>query len=262
MSSVKASVKAVLARLGYMLHRLPPRAADSAYAIEFDFEYVLAHFLAQRTASTPPFFLQVGAYDGVSHDPFTAHIREGGWTGILVEPQPIAYERLVANYVDVDGLSFVNAAIAPEPGTRPLYVIQDEAGSVVESLGGTASFDRAHVEWLMSIDGPRYPGTRIGSIPVRCTTFQEILAETASVDLLLIDAESYDFELLKLFDFERFRPAIVRFEHAHLSRADWDEAVEMLARHGYRTLREEYDTTAYVASRHSGGGSRRPSPGP
>ena len=245
MRTLKTYVKAGMGRLGYAVHRIPPRAADPKYAIDFDFDYVLAHYLASRRVSTPLFFLQVGAYDGVSHDPLNAHIRKGGWHGILVEPQPVAFERLVANYSDLNGLAFVNAAIAPVPGTRALYVIRDEAGSVVESLGFIASFDRAHLERHMR----HYPGLHIGSIQVRCVTFQHILAESPSVDLLLIDAESYDLELLKLFDFERFQPAIVRFEHVHLSRPDWDEAVEILARRGYRTLREEYDTTAYLDPR-------------
>jgi hypothetical protein len=64
---------------------------------------------------------------------------------------------------------------------------------------------------------------------------------------LHIDAEGYDLELLKLFDFPRFAPRLVRFAHAHLSRADWDEGVRLLARHGYRVLREQYDTTGYLA---------------
>jgi FkbM family methyltransferase len=252
MSSGKDRVKAVLARLGYAVHRVPPRAADSAYAIEFDFEYVLSHFLAQRTASTPPFFLQVGAYDGISHDRFATHVRAGGWNGILVEPQPAAFERLVANYAGVGGLAFVNAAVAPEQGMRALYVMEDEDGSPVESLGHVASFDRAHLERFLASDGHRFPGTRIGSLQVRCETFADVLAETPAVDLLLIDTEGYDLELLRLFDFDRFQPAVVRFEHVHLSRPDWDEAVELLARRGYRTLREEYDTTAYRAPRPSG----------
>jgi len=247
MNRLKTFVKAVLARLGYTVASVPPRAADSAYAIEFDFEYVLAHFLARRTASTPPFFLQVGAYDGVSHDPFATHVRGGGWNGILVEPQPAAFERLVVNYAGVSGLAFVNAAVAPEAGTRALYVMEDEDGSPVESLGHIASFDRSHLERITSKAGRRFPGTSIGSMQVRCTTFEEILLEVPALDFLLIDTEGYDFEILKLFDFERFQPAIVRFEHDHLSRADWDDAVALLARWGYRMLREEYDTTAYRA---------------
>ena len=89
------------------------------------------------------------------------------------------------------------------------------------------------------------PDSRIGSVPVTCLTFEDVLANASYVDLLHIDAEGYDLELLKLFDFERITPPIVRFEHVHLSRSDWDEAVRLLARYGYRVLREEYDTTAY-----------------
>ena len=65
--------------------------------------------------------------------------------------------------------------------------------------------------------------------------------------LLEIGVEGYDLELLKLFDFGRIKPPIVRFEHRHLSPNERDEAVEFLADHGYRMMREEYDTTAYSA---------------
>jgi FkbM family methyltransferase len=245
-TTLKNFVKAGLARLGYTMHRIAPRADDPTNAIDFDFDYVLAHYLAGRDDSTPLTFLQVGAFDGVADDPVNVHVRRRGWHGILVEPQPAAFERLVANYSHAPGLTFVNAAIAPEQGTRPLYVIRDEAGELVETLGGIASFHRAHLERFMRTDGPRYPGVQIGSLEVRCTTFEDVLSGVPQLDLLLIDTEGYDVELLELFDFDRFRPAIVRFEHAHLSRARWDEAVQLLARHGYRTLREEYDTTAYL----------------
>jgi len=259
-NALKPFVKAVLGRLGYTVHPIPPRADDARYAIEFDFEYVLAHYLATRRQSGPLFFLQVGAYDGVTHDPVNAHVRKHGWHGILVEPQPAVFDKLLANYSDVSGLTFVNAAIAAAAGTRPLFVIRDEAGSVidvvqddtgtvVDSLGGVASFDKAHVERFLPSAARRYPGIRIGSLEVQCTTFGDVLSDTPRLDLLLIDTEGYDLELLELFDFERFRPDIVRFEHVHLSRADWDEAVELLARRGYRVLREEYDTTAYLSPR-------------
>ena len=246
MTTVKPYVKAAIARLGYTIQRIPPCAADARYAIDFDFDYVLAHYLATRSASTPPFFLQVGAYDGETHDPLNAHVRKGGWHGILIEPQPAAFARLTANYTDVGGLVFVNAAIAPEPGIRALHVIEDEAGAPVEALGCLASFDRAYLERFLRADGRHYPGIRIGSLQVRCTTFRDVLSEASLLDLLVIDTEGYDLELLKLFDFERLQPAIVRFEHVHLSRSDWNQAVRLLARRGYRTLREEYDTTAYL----------------
>jgi FkbM family methyltransferase len=255
-TALKRLIKAGLARLDYTVHRVPPRAADPRYGIAFDFEYVLAHYLATRHAKSPPFFLQVGAYDGVTHDSFYAHVRAHRWHGILVEPQPAAFGRLVANYAGVDGLTFVNAAISAEAGTRPLYVILDDAECAVEPCS-VASFDKAHVERFLPTDPQRHPGRRLDSLPVQCTTFEDVLVGVPRLDLLLVDTEGYDLEMLELFDFERFRPAIVRFEHKHLSRTAWDGAVELLARRGYRTVREQDDTTAYLAP-----GAASPEPAP
>jgi FkbM family methyltransferase len=245
--SVRELAKTGLERLGYRLARTPPLAADPAHSLELDFEYVLAHYLARRHDPRPFFFVQVGAFDGTTHDRLHEHVREKGWHGVLVEPQPSAFARLEESYEGVDSLTLVNAAVDRERGSRALHIVQDAHGEPIDSLRGLASFDRERlVEWLRK-DGPRNPRAgRIGSEPVSCVTFEDVLADTAYVDLLHIDVEGYDLELLKLFDFARFAPPIVRFEHVHLSRADWDEAVRLLARHGYRTVREEYDTTAYL----------------
>jgi hypothetical protein len=75
-----------------------------------------------------------------------------------------------------------------------------------------------------------------------------VLADASYLDLLHIDVEGYDLELLKLFDFGQITPPIVRFEHRHLSAGESDEAVRLLAHHGYRMVREEYDTTAFLPS--------------
>jgi FkbM family methyltransferase len=164
----------------------------------------------------------------------------------LVEPQSGPFERLVENYGDLDGLTFVNAAVDRENGSRTLYVVQDECGEPIEALAPLGTFSERRIQDWHQQDGMRSaPDSRIGSVPVTCLTFEDVLADASSVDLLHIDAEGYDLELLKLFDFERITPPVVRFEHVHLSRSDWDEAVRLLARYGYRVLREEYDTTAY-----------------
>jgi FkbM family methyltransferase len=243
---MKRLVKAGLERFGYRIVRRPPLASDRAYEIAPDFEYVLAHYLRRRTLQRPFFFVQVGAFDGVSSDPLHAHVVEGGWQGVLVEPQHRYFDRLAANYAGIDGLEFVNAAVDRQAGSRPLYQVQDARGDAIDSYAGLASFSRERVlEWQRR-DGHRAPpDSRIGSIPVTCVTFDELLAEVDHVDLLHLDVEGYELELLRIFDFARFAPAIVRFEHAHLMRSDWNEAVRLLAGHGYRMLREEYDTTAY-----------------
>ena len=158
-----------------------------------------------------------------------------------------AVRRLVANYAGLEGLTFINAAVDRERGSRPLFVIEDNAGNPIASLAGLASFSRNRLEDWQRRDGHKYPAAHtIGALPVNCVTFDDILVDVERVDLLEVDAEGYDLELLQVFDFDRYAPAIVRFEHAHLSRTDWDEAVALLHRYGYRVLREEYDTTGYA----------------
>jgi hypothetical protein len=126
-------------------------------------------------------------------------------------------------------------------------VIEDDAGNPLASLASLASFSRNRLEEWQRRDAHEHPAARtIGAVPVDCVTFDDILVDVERVDLLEVDAEGYDLELLRAFDFDRFRPAIVRFEHAHLSRTDWDEAVALLHRHGYRVVREEHDTTGYA----------------
>jgi FkbM family methyltransferase len=239
-------MKTRLERIGYRIGRLPPLASEPEFALEVDFEYVLAHYLRRRDNPGPFFFVQVGAFDGVTHDRLHAHVRDGGWQGVLVEPQPRLFAKLVENYSDLQGLTFVNAAIDRESGSRALYGVQDERGDPIDALAGLASFSQQRLLDWQRQDGHRVEaGSQIGSVDVTCLAFEELLADTDYIDLLHIDVEGHDLELLKLFDFDRFTPPIVRFEHVHLSRSEWDEAVRLLARRGYRVLREEYDTTAY-----------------
>jgi Methyltransferase FkbM domain len=126
-SFVKQLVKTELEHLGYTIHRLPSPAFDPRLALAIDFDYVLDHYLASREDPRPFFFLQVGAYDGVIDDPLHERVREGNWHGILVEPQPSHFRRLLENYAGIEGLTFVNAAISEERGLRRMFVIQDEA---------------------------------------------------------------------------------------------------------------------------------------
>jgi FkbM family methyltransferase len=243
----EATRETELERLGYTVQRVPSPGSDARFALQVDFDYVLAHYLASRNDPRPFFFLQVGANDGVMDDPLHRQVREGNWHGILVEPQTLPFIRLEENYAGLEGLSFINAAIAEYSGPRRLYVIPDETAATLGSLSGTASFRKEVLRTPHRKVGP--PGSQVGSVEVMCTTFADVLTDASYLDLVQIDVEGYDLELLKLFDFGRFKPPIVRFEHRHLSAAELDDAVLLLARHGYRVVREEYDTTGYKLAR-------------
>jgi hypothetical protein len=70
------------------------------------------------------------------------------------------------------------------------------------------------------------------------------LAGLESVDLIQIDAEGYDWPIIWSIDFDRVRPAIVRFEYRNMPPNDADACLAHLAAHGYRFLLERRDIIA------------------
>jgi len=54
---------------------------------------------------------------------------------------------------------------------------------------------------------------------VQCETLSALLNKhnLSSPDLLVIDAEGYDFEILKTIDFAHTKPKYINYEHALLS---------------------------------------------
>jgi FkbM family methyltransferase len=192
--------------------------------------------LEHLSATTPDFFVvQIGACDGLMADPIHAWIKRYRWHGILVEPQRNEFERLQVTYRDDrDRLVFENVAIAESNGTRSLYRVRDSAQS--------ADWERG----IATLLPQREDAGRFAAEIVPCITFDTLLDRhrVAHIDLLQIDVEGYDFEVLKLLDFDRIQPAVIRYEHRHLGPADRHACRVFLARRGYRILGMEFDTGA------------------
>jgi FkbM family methyltransferase len=193
---------------------------------------------ALMQASTRPLrFVQVGANDGVYGDPLRAYVERHLWHGILVEPQPDVFARLVENYRgSCENLIFENVAISPDepilrlyrvPGQQvlPGQKIQDALTvtstnpSVVARQGGVSE-DR-----LESVD---VPALRLDALIIK-HGFQDF-------DLLQVDCEGFDGEVIRSLDLNRFRPSLIQFEHGHMRRKDLAATEELLSSHGYRFL--------------------------
>lgn len=192
--------------------------------------------VAYHRLGKPDFaFVQIGAFDGTAND--CLHdivINDGKVRGILVEPQENAFQRLQETYANYPNLRLVNAAISTSNGPREFFTVANTALQ-------QASLDRSHL--LRHKIPPEQIVVRI----VPCYTLAELLRahELACVDLLQIDAEGHDYEIIKSIDFTANPPAIIRFEHAHLTRRQWDECCDLLASRGYRFLSERRDTIAF-----------------
>ena len=180
------------------------------------------------------FVVQIGANDGRTGDPLFGAFSRARWSGLLVEPVPHLYERLVAQYRDRDGVRLERAAVSKQDGEAPLYRLRTVPGETPEWFDQLATLNREtllkHRSAIPDIDSllveERVPTVR----------FETLLARhnVSRVDLLVIDTEGHDYDILSALDFSRFRPVLLMFEHQHLSPSDKAAAVALLATHGYR----------------------------
>lgn len=231
-------------KIGYELTWKPPLLlSDQNAALTFDLEFVIAHLML---AKKNLYFLQIGANDGVTVDPLHKFVTEYGWSGILVEPIPHVFESLRLNYKNASNLKFVNAALSDADGFRTMYTVRMDSDTF-QHAHAYSSFDRSVIsrqtQWIPDI------ANRIEETQVRSISMATLLRETEgrTIDLLQIDAEGYDFEILKMIDFSRLKPAIICYEHAHLGRDSMNHAVALLVAQGYRITRDRLDTIAYRA---------------
>jgi FkbM family methyltransferase len=184
------------------------------------------------------FFVQIGAFDGRRGDHLHRLIRAHHWRGILVEPQPQAFDLLKQNYAGEQDLRFFNVAIGPSNGTLRLYTRT------------TGCVPIASVSKHLLVKPGHSRGEILG-IDVPCWTFDRLLQESGAperIDLLQIDTEGFDYEIIRSICFDRVKPSIIRYEHALLSDRDSNACLEQLADHGYRFVLEDCDTMAMLST--------------
>ncbi|MFC3067771.1 FkbM family methyltransferase [Phenylobacterium soli] len=206
-----------------------------------------------------PFFVQVGGYDGVSFDPLRPHVVASNLSGVIVEPVPGYFAKLQALYAGSDRVTPINCAISEEDGERVIWRFKPEAvesGMLPPHFGGISSFLMEDLLAETGVLGRSSPNaettailrTLVEPVPVQSRTMTSLLAELGveRVDILQVDTEGYDYRILQLFDFARFRPAVVHYEHQHLQPPDRAAAEQLLRSHGYSLSFDSYDTLAVL----------------
>jgi hypothetical protein len=85
---------------------------------------------------------------------------------------------------------------------------------------------------------------RLVETEVSCLTFDSLCAKhgLSHIDLLLVDTEGYDYRVLQHIDLARHRPALVIYEHYHLSDQDQTRLEQEMRGAGYELMSEGFDT--------------------
>lgn len=224
----------ILRRLPDPVRRLLKRDRRSPIA------RAIAEFARSRRDVT---FVQIGSCDGTTGDPIYEHVVERGWAGVVVEPVPYNFERLVESYRRAPQVTCENIAISDRAEVRPFYHVRADP-SLPSWCFQIGSFDRRHLE-KHAIMLPNV-GAYIVSSQVKCLTLPQLIDRRglARVDLLHTDVEGFDLHILRQVDFTRHRPALILYEDLHMADAEREEAARMLRAQGYTIVSDGMNALA------------------
>jgi len=148
------------------------------------------------------FLIDVGAHNGFDLSNSYPFLMKG-WSGILVEPLPSAFELLNNMYKSYEDIICLNVACSDVNGSRNLHLGSD----------GDLSF----MSTLCEDDNDWFDKNRSKvSILVKTKTLNSILEENTinkEFKLLLIDCEGHDYEVLNGINLKLSKPELIVTEN-------------------------------------------------
>ena len=178
-------------------------------------------------------FLQIGANDGEFGDICGPLARQYGWRGVVVEPVPEMFERLVATYGAYPEITPVNAAIGGENGGAVFYKVDHPHIGLQQLASFRKDVILKHARSFKSEVGMDLEDA-IVEIDVDVISINTLLKEKSLSDLgcMFVDAEGHDWEIIKSIDFDLARPKFIYFETIHVNE-DIEQIDSYFGKHEY-----------------------------
>lgn len=163
-------------------------------------------------------FLDVGAFDGKTFSN-TLRLYERGWSGVLIEPSPLAFAGLKKQYAGSERVELVNAAITKEDGQIKFY---ESCGDAVSST------ELAHKEkWEKGY------GSKFTEVTVQGLSWMSIFNKYGNdFNFVNLDTESTNLELLKCFPLAECPAPCMCIEHD----SKIGDMMDILIPYGYRVV--------------------------
>jgi len=198
----------LLAPFGWHLTRALPKPepryyepAQSCQVAELAALYSL--FLGERGSG---FFVEVGAYDGISFSN-TSCLAARGWSGVLVEPIPRFAQACRELYKSNNRIEVVESAVGDKEGDIDITI----AGSLTTTNG-------ALLEAYKRIEWSKQSVENASAIRVHQTTLDALLerrVDARPIDLVVIDVEGAEAAVLRGFSLARWKPRMLIIELVH-----------------------------------------------
>lgn len=155
-------------------------------------------------------FVDIGAHDGITFSN-TYLLEQRGWTGVVIEPNPIVYEKLSKNRKCIT----VQGCITSVSGKAIFRVITGYS----EMLSGLITeYDARHLERINREIKSR--GGDYRDIEVDCYNLVDVLQKhgISHVDYLNIDIEGAEYRVLQSIDFNNIEIGVIGVENNY---RDW-----------------------------------------
>jgi FkbM family methyltransferase len=228
--------------IGYLYQSHDPElSAKDIYQIVFSPERIAQGYQSQMGQDwflnrwffknrKPGFFVDVGAFDGVTGSNTYFLEKHLKWDGIAFEPHPSTFEILRANR----SCRLIQGCAYDQDGEVPFLLLSKEEqreeaearsrhsmlSMVFDSTHGGAMLSGIpqHMDQLEWIDGISKPmGLSQRQATVQCHRIDTVLnaAGVRIVDYLSIDVEGAELEVLRGIDFEKVHVNVIGVEHTH-----------------------------------------------
>lgn len=170
------------------------------------------------------FFVEFGATDGVSLSNTYLLEKEFGWSGILAEPGKIWHEMLFKNR----NVPIEESCIWSSSGEELIFKeVKLASLSTLQGFGEDDNHSKSRT------DAKTYK--------VKTLSLLDLLLKYKApkvIDYISIDTEGSELEILKNFDFEKFKFRVMTIEHNYLPLRN--EIYQLLTSKGYLRIHEEF----------------------
>jgi FkbM family methyltransferase len=167
------------------------------------------------------FYVELGAYDGVAFSN-TYFLEALGWEGILIEPNPGAFESCIRNR---PYSRCIHGAITCQTQGPEIMLSLVEGNGGIDTLSYTVESTR-HLSRVVAARG------MLRTIRVPALRLADVLKDVEhSIDLISIDVEGAELDVLQSLDFEKHGPRVFVIEDNSLGQER--QVNEFLTRRGY-----------------------------
>ena len=233
-------------KLKIILSKFKKRIISKFHTKYFSWKFdVLNDYLNKKGSDV--FFIQIGSNDGIVDDILYDRILKYNYKGILVEPVPYLFDKLVKNYNQkLNNLIFENVAIGNMNQKLPFYRLDvKNQGGVTFWYEGLGSFKKNVLLKHKNVI-PEFDKLLVAEL-IDLITFQDLIQkhQITSINLLQIDTEGYEFEILSSIDFSTIKIDIILFEHKHLSTFELNSIRKKLKKNEFIVKRyNDFDSLA------------------